>query len=141
MTQSLRRNPPSLRPHRRGGPAPPPPEPTPAERRAAAKTEQEALMAAASAERDIRQRIRRALERARAEFRRRRGCPPDYHMNYVKALRGNGAWCGDEDPDWRLPHWMEGGYDPQDDRELWLARAEAKEQARAGGRQASGEYP
>ena len=129
VTQCPRRNPPSLRPHRQGGPIPPPPEPTPAERRAAAKADREALAAAVSAERDKRKRMRGALERARDAYRRRRGCPPDYHRNYVDALRGNRAWCGDEDPNWRLPRWMEGGYDPQNDRELWLARAEAGEDA------------
>jgi hypothetical protein len=124
-----RRNPPSLRPHRLGGPLPPPPEASPAERRAAARAEREALTAAASAERDKRKRMRGALERARDAYRRRRGCPPDCHQNYVRALRGDNAWCGDEDPDWRLPRWKEGGYDPEDDRELWLARAGADESA------------
>lgn len=129
MTHSPRRNPPSIRPHRVGGPVPPPPEPSPAERRAGARAEREALAAAASVERDERKRMRGALERARDAYRRQRGCPPHYHQNYVKALRGSSSWCGDEEPGWRLPRWMEGGYDPQDDRELWLARAGADESA------------
>lgn len=40
----------------------------------------------------------------------------------MQALREQGRWCGDEDPDWSLPSWMEAGYDPMDDRAYWLAR-------------------
>ena len=121
MTVCPRRNPPSLRPHRLRGPAAPPPEPTPAERRAAQKAAREAERAALDQERAIRKRVVAALETRRAEFRRRRGCPPDVHWNYVEALRDAGRWCGDEDPDWRLPSWMQKGYDPMAHRDHWLS--------------------
>ena len=123
MTPCLRRNPPSLRPHRLGGPAAPPPEPTPAERRAVEKAAREARQAALEQERAIKKRVVTALETRRAEFRRRRGCSPNAHWSYVQSLRGAGRWCGDEDPNWKLPSWMEKGYDPMVHRDYWLSRA------------------
>jgi hypothetical protein len=122
VTQSQRRNPPSPRPHRQGGPAPPPPEPTPAERRAAERTAREALEAELRRERALKKRIVALLETRRAEFRRRRGSPPDVHWNFVEALRAAGAWYGDDDPDWKLPSWMLRGYDPMAHRDYWLSQ-------------------
>ena len=121
MTLCLRRNPSSSRPHRLGGPVPPPPEPTPAERRAAEKVAREARQAEVARERAVKKRVVLALETKRAEFRRRRGCPPDFAWNYIEALRGSGRWCGDEDPDWKLPSWMQKGYDPMQHRDYWLS--------------------
>jgi hypothetical protein len=122
VTLFHRRNPPSVRPHRLAGPVPPPPEPTPAERRAAEKAEREARQAEIARERALRKRIVAVLEIRRAEFRRRRGSPPDVHWNFVEALRGAGAWYGDDAPDWKLPSWMQKGYDPMAHREYWLSQ-------------------
>ena len=121
MTHSPRRNPPSLRPHRLGGPLPPPPEPTLAERRAAAKAVRDAELAEVARERALKKRMTLALETRRAEFRRRRGSPPDVHWNFIEALRGSGSWYGDDAPDWKLPSWMQRGYDPMTHRNYWLA--------------------
>ena len=122
MTQNPRRNPPSLRPHRLGGPAPPPPEPTPAERRAAAKALRDARQAEIERERALKKRIAALLETRRVAFRRRRGCPPHVHWNFVEALRAAGEWYGDDDPDWKLPSWMLRGYDPMAHRDYWLSQ-------------------
>ena len=117
-----RRNPPSLRLHRLGGPLPPPPEPAPAERRAAAKAAREARLAALERERAVKKRVTLALETRRAKFRRRRGSPPHVHWNFIEALRGAGAWYGDDDPDWKLPSWMQRGYNPMQHRDYWLSQ-------------------
>jgi len=126
VPQNPRRNPPSLRPHRQGGPAPPPPEPTAAERRAAERAAERAVREAEQAriarERALRKRIVALLETRRAEFRRRRGSPPHVHWNFVESLRGAGAWYGDDDPDWKLPSWMLRGYDPMTHRDYWLSQ-------------------
>ena len=122
MSLFHRRNPPSGRPHRLGGPVPPPPDPTLTERRAADKAARAARQAEVDRERALKARLRLALEARRAEYRRRRGSPPEVAWNYIELIRRQGGWYGDDDPDWELPAWMQRGYDPMAHRDYWLSR-------------------
>ena len=78
LADAPRRNPQARRPHRVGGPpAPPDPE------------------AMRLLQRQARLEAKRIEDEAKAEFKRRRGCPPDVADNYVELLRRQGAWWGD----------------------------------------------
>jgi hypothetical protein len=83
LSDAPRRNPQAGRPHRTGGP-PAPPDPD------------EMRRLQRQAERETAREAKRLFDEDRAEFKRRRGCPPHVADIYIEVLRKQGAWWEDD---------------------------------------------